>query len=199
MSKRVFLTENEKLAQNIVAANDGVMSMAGAERIEDIYEREKANKFNEQVDAYADKLAEHTKKLHDTAESVGLNFEAIEIKPMFARILIKPFEQNPFQRIVIDKKTNIVTDTGGLAPEYFNRDKGKNEVMEQMLIVGAIQEVGPEVKYLVPGDVVMYRKETAMPVPFYKQGLVCIAESQVVAVINEGLEARFEEIKKNGN
>lgn len=67
-----------------------------------------------------------------------------------------------------------------------------------MIITGAIQEVGPEVKYLQVGDVIMYRKETAMPVPFYKQGLMCIAENQVIAVVNEGLEKRFNKIKEDG-
>ena len=38
-----------------------------------------------------------------------------------------------------------------------------------------------------------------MPVPFFKQGLMCIAETQVIAVVNEGLEARFAEINSENS
>jgi hypothetical protein len=40
----------------------------------------------------------------------------------------------------------------------------------------------------------MYRKETAMPVPFYKQGFYTIAENQAICVVNEGLTERFDKI-----
>lgn len=195
--QRVFMTEQEKMAQDMVGQNSVNFNMSEG-NIEDIFQREKSKKFNEQVDKYAEELTEHVKNLQDVAERLGANMEEVEIKPMFNRILIKPFSQNPFQRIVIDTKSNLVIDTGGLAPEHFNQDSGKQEKDEQMIITGAIQEVGPEVKYLQVGDVIMYRKETAMPVPFYKQGLMCIAENQVIAVVNEGLEKRFNKIKEDG-
>lgn len=190
--QRMFMTENEKMAQNILK-DTGVNFNMSEGKIEDILQREKSKKFNEQVDKYAEELEQHVTNLQDVAENLGVNMESIEIKPMFNRILIKPFSQNPFQRIVIDEKSKLIVDTGGLAPEHFNQDNGKQEKDEQYIIVGAVQEVGPEVKYLIPGDVVMYRKETAMPVPFYKQGFMCLAENQIIAVVNEGLEERFKD------
>ena len=190
--QRMFMTESEKMAQNILK-DTGVNFNMSEGKIEDILQREKSKKFNEQVDKYAEELEQHVTNLQDVAENLGVNMESIEIKPMFNRILIKPFSQNPFQRIVIDEKSKLIVDTGGLAPEHFNQDNGKQEKDEQYIIVGAVQEVGPEVKYLIPGDVVMYRKETAMPVPFYKQGFMCLAENQIIAVINEGLEKRFKD------
>lgn len=195
-NSRMLLTEEEKLAQNLVGF-DGTITNMGENKIEDMFEKERARKFNDQVDAYADRLEKHVNELQQTSENLGVNMELIEIKPMFNRILIKPFKQNPFQRIRYNE-SGLIIDTGGLAPEFKNMDNGRIEEMEQMIITGAVQEVGPEVKYIVPGDVIMYRKETAMPVPFYKQGLMCIAETQVVAVINEGLEQRFNNIKENG-
>lgn len=194
MAQRMIMTQDEKMAQDIIGT-DGTSFHMGEARIEDLFEREKARKFNNQVDDYADRLEKHVEDLKESSENLG-NIENIEIKPMFNRILIIPFKQNPFQRIKIEN--GIITDMGGLAPEFKNMDNGRIEQMEQMIITGAVQEVGPEVKYIVPGDVIMYRKETAMPVPFFKQGLMCIAETQVIAVVNEGLGARFNEIK-NGN
>lgn len=192
--KRVIMTQEEKMAQDVLGT-DGTNFNMGEAKIEDLFEKENARKFNNQVDNYADKLEKHVEGLKQVSENLG-NIESVEIKPMFNRILITPFKQNPFQRIKIEN--GIITDMGGLAPEFKNMDNGRIEEMEQMIITGAVQEVGPEVKYIVPGDVIMYRKETAMPVPFFKQGLMCIAETQVIAVVNEGLENRFNEIK-NGN
>lgn len=194
MDKRVLMTQDEKMAQDIFGT-DGISFNMAENRIEDLFEKEKARKFNLQVDEYAERLEKHVEGLKEVANNLG-DISNVEIKPMFNRILITPFKQNPFQRIKVEN--GIITDMGGLAPQFKNMDNGRIEEMEQMIITGAVQEVGPEVKYIVPGDVIMYRKETAMPVPFFKQGLMCIAETQVIAVVNEGLETRFNGIK-NGN
>ncbi len=194
MDKRVLMTQDEKMAQDIFGT-DGISFNMAENKIEDLFEKEKARKFNSQVDEYAERLEKHVEGLKEVANNLG-DISNVEIKPMFNRILITPFKQNPFQRIKVEN--GIITDMGGLAPQFKNMDNGRIEEMEQMIITGAVQEVGPEVKYIVPGDVIMYRKETAMPVPFFKQGLMCIAETQVIAVVNEGLETRFNEIK-NGN
>lgn len=194
MDKRVIMTQDEKMAQDIFGT-DGINFNMAENKIEDLFEKEKARKFNSQVDEYAERLEKHVEGLKEVANNLG-DISNVEIKPMFNRILITPFKQNPFQRIKVEN--GIITDMGGLAPQFKNMDNGRIEEMEQMIITGAVQEVGPEVKYIVPGDVIMYRKETAMPVPFFKQGLMCIAETQVIAVVNEGLETRFNEIK-NGN
>lgn len=195
------MTEEEKMAQNIVGLNNDNLqfNMSSGEKIEDMLQREKSRKFNEQVDKYAEELKSHVDGLQQVAENMGADMSLIEIKPLFNKILIKPFAQNPFQRIVIDKKSNIVIDTGGLPPEHFDTNKGTQEKDEQNIIVGAIQEVGPDVKYLIPGDIVMYFKGSAMPVPFYKQGFWCMSETQVIAVVNESLEKRFNGIKNGGN
>ena len=193
-NKRILMTQEEKMAQDIFGTEGTNFNMA-EHKIEDLIEKEKTRKFNSQVDEYTERLEKHVEGLKQAGEQLG-DISNVEIKPMFNRILITPFKQNPFQRIKVEN--GIITDMGGLAPQFKNMDNGKIEEMEQMIITGAVQEVGPEVKYIVPGDVVMYRKETAMPVPFFKQGLMCLAETQIIAVVNEGLEDRFNRIK-NGN
>lgn len=194
-NKRILMTPDEKAAQDMVGMNNTSFTMAQENRIEEILKKEETRKYNEQFDQYADRLEKHVQGLKDVSDELGTDIEKIEIKPMFNRILILPLAQNPFQRIKTSK-SGIIVDAGGFAPEFTNPDTGKVEQMEQMIITGVIQEVGPEVKYLMPGDVVMYRKETAMPVPFFKQGLVCLAETQVVSVVNEGLEERFKNVRK---
>lgn len=193
---RLDLTENEKLAQSIVGLeSDGIrMNMAEDRSIENMIERERASKFNDQVDEYIEKFDKHANLLKEYAESFNDNMNSIEIKPMFARILVKPFEQNPFQKIR-KSDSGLIIDTGGLAPQYKNSDTGEWEEEKQFIITGTVVDCGPDVKYLSQGDVVFYRTDTSVPVPFFRQGLVSLAENQIIAVVNEGLTDRFNERK----
>lgn len=193
---RLGLTENERIAQNIVGLNTDSLNFNMSEgNIGDIIQREKQNKFNGMVDEYVDKLNAHTEALRRSTEQLGYDITKLEIKPTFNRILITLFEKNPFQKITVNK-SGIITDTGGLNPTYKNTDSGEIEEAKQMIIVGVIQEVGPDVKYAKVGDTVFVDRDSARPVPFYKQGLHCISEQQVIAIVNEGLENRFEKIRE---
>lgn len=191
---RTKLTENEKIAQTIVGLETDSVNFHMAEgSVNDILEREKQNKFNDSVDAYVNRLSEHTKALKESTEKLGYDVTKLEIKPTFNRILITLFDKNPFQKITTTK-SGIITDLGGLNPTYKNTDSGEVEEAEQIIIVGVVQEVGPDVKYIQPGDTVFLDKNSVRPIPFFKQGLHCIGEQQIIAVVNEGLEDRFKEI-----
>lgn len=192
MSKKVQMTNDEKMAQDILGMDGVVMNMSKENHIENLIQQEKARKYNDQVEAYADRFAKHVEDMKESSESLA-DIENIEIKPMFSRILILPLKQNPFQRIKIEN--GIVTDLGGFAPNFTNPDTGKEDVMEQSIRTGVVQEIGPEVKYIVPGDVVFYRKEALLPIPFFKQGLWLIDEKSVLTIVNSGLEDRFNNIK----
>lgn len=193
---RLELTESEKIAQSIVGLeSEGIrMNMADNQSIEEMIDREKAVKFNDQVDKYIEKFDKHANILKEYAESFNENMNSIEIKPMFARILVKPFEQNPFQKIK-RSDSGIIIDMGGMAPTYKSSDTGEWEEEKQFIVTGTVIDCGPDVKYLNQGDVVFYRVDTSVPVPFFRQGLVSLAENQIIAVVNEGLTDRFNEKK----
>lgn len=195
---RLGLTENERIAQQIVGLNNEHLNFNMAEgTIGDMIQREKTNKFNDKVEEYVDKLQAHTEALRASTEKLGYDITKLEIKPTFNRILITLFEKNPFQKITTTK-SGLITDMGGMAPTYKNTDSGEIEEAKQMIIVGVIQEVGPDVKYAKVGDTVFIDRGSARPVPFYKQGFHCISEQQIIAIVNEGLEDRFEKIKEDG-
>lgn len=192
MNERIKFTNDEKLAMK---TTEGTMfNMGTSQSIEDLINQEKAYKFNEELDKIAEKFEDSRKKLEENAEAFGESIANIEIKPMFSRILVKPLAQNPFQRIKIEN--GIIVDAGVLTPKAeLNPMTGKYEEPKEFIVTGAVQEVGPEVKYLQPGDVIYYRVDTAVPVPFFKQGLWSLSESQIIACVNEGLEARFNSVK----
>lgn len=190
---RSKLTENEKIVKNVLGTNDVVNFNMSEGRIEDIIAREKASKFNEEVDKYIERFEEHSKQRQTDLETVAEDISNVEIKPMFSRIIVVPFKHNPFQK-VRQTESGIILDLGGLTPQHFNTDKGETEDDKPDVITGAVQEVGPEVKYIKPGDVVFYREPTAIPVPFFKQGYWSLAENQIIAVVNQGLTERFNNI-----
>lgn len=192
---RIKMTENEQIAANVLGLDSNYTSINMGERsIDNMIQREKANKFNNEVEKYNAQLEENQKTFEETQSQVAYDINRAEIKPMFARLIIKPFKVNPFQKMEV--KGSIIVDAGGYTPHAeLNPMTGKYEEQKQFIITGYVVEVGPEVKYLQEGDVVYYRVDTAVPVPFLKQGLVSINENQVIAVVNEGLTERFNYIK----
>lgn len=192
MEEKPILTEKEKVALKIAGESTSrIMDMAG-NTADDVIAERNTKKFNEQVDRYVEKFEEHSTNLDDFAKKVNDNVEKIEIMPIGNYVLCKVFQENPFQRIVRDSKSGLIIDLGGQKPEYKNTDNGQIEEEEQFIKVGVVQEVGPECKFLEPGDTIMWTKPSAVPVPFYKQGLVLVNETRALVTINEGLKERFD-------
>ena len=194
MEQHPILSENEKLAINVAGESTTRIVTLDGKTADDIIEERNIKNFNKQVDDYVEKLNEHSKKLEDYSKELSNNIENIEIMPIGNYVLTKEFSENPFQRIVRDK-SGIIVDLGGLAPQYKNTDNGQIEEEENIIRVGVIQEVGPECKWCREGDTIMYTKMSAVPVPFYKQGLVLVNETRVLVTINEGLKERFNKNK----
>lgn len=195
--ERSKFTANEKIVKDLVGTKDVVNFNMAEGRIEDILAREKATKFNEEVDQYIERFEKHTEQRKKDLESISEDISNVEIKPMLSRIIFIPFEQNPFQKIR-QTETGIILDIGGLNPQHFNTDTGEEEDDKPDIVTGAVQEVGPRTKYIKPGDVIYYRQPTAVPVPFFKQGFWSVDESQVIAVVNSGLTDRFNNVTENG-
>ena len=189
-------TEKGKIANNILGLETDAKTFAmDKDNIDNIVKTEAVNKFNEQVDEYTERFNKYNDTLEKEAERLTDTFEKLEIKPFGQYVLIKPFAQNPFQRI--KKEGNIITDLGGLVPLYKSNETGQIEEEEPFIHVGTVVEIGPDVRYLEQGDVVMWTAPTELPIPFYKQGLVTVFEPNIKAIINEGLQARFDRIKNN--
>ena len=196
MSERLYLTENEKLAQDAIGLGDHLKFNMQENNIDTLIKKEKANKFNSQVDAYKEALEENNKKTEQAQNEVQYDIEKAELKPMFSRIIVKPLAHNPFQKVQM--QGSLIVDAGGYTPHAeLNPISGQYEEQKEFIVTGCVVEVGPETKYLKEGDVVYYRRDTVVPVPFFKQGLVSLAENQVIAVVAESLSERFKNTKDN--
>ena len=192
---RLYSTENEKIAKELLGIDSNFTSVNMKENsLDSLIKKEKASKFNSEVEKYNEKLEQNNKDFEESRDKVEYDISKAEIKPMFSRILVQPFKVNPFQKIKVEN--GLIIDTGGYTPHtQLNEQTGRYEEQKQFIVTGCVVEVGPEVKYLKEGDVIFYRVDTAVPVPFFKQGFVSLAESQIIAVVNEGLQDRFNNIK----
>ena len=192
---RLYTTEKEKIAREMLGTDSNFTSVNMKENsIDALVQKEKSRKFNSEVEQYNEQLEKNNKNFNESQEKIGYDINKAEIKPMFTRVLVQPFKVNPFQQMKVEK--GLIIDTGGYTPHaQFNEQSGRYEEQKQFIVTGCVIEVGPEVRYLKEGDVIYYRVDTAVPVPFFKQGFVSLAENQIIAVVNEGLQERFDNIK----
>ena len=186
-------TEKERIARTV---SDGQIFYRDKTTVDDLVREQAKEKFNNQVEEYVQKLDDHAALLKQYQESLCEDLNKLEIKAIGAGLLIKPFDENPFQ--VIKREGAIITDLGGMKPTYKSRETGEWEEEEQFIHVGTVIDSGPACKWIEEGDIVMWRKVSETPVPFYKQGLVLVNEQSIMTAVNEGLSARFNNIQNNG-
>jgi hypothetical protein len=166
--ERTNLNSNEKVAREVTGIeSDAKHFVLNDKRADDILANEAAQKFNTKVDEYVNDFNEHASKLQEFANYINSNVEHIEIMPIYNYVLIKPFSENPFQRIV-KSDSGIILDLGGQKPKFKNQDNGEVEEEEQFIHVGTVLEAGKECKYVKQGDTVMWTRVSEVPVPFYK-------------------------------
>lgn len=192
------MNSNEKIALMTTGIEgEGQHFVINGESADKILLKEKQLKFNTAVDEYVDKFEKHNQALNEYAKTLSEDINGLEIMPMGNYALIKPFEQNPFQQIKVSN-SGIITDLGGQPITYKSNETGEFEEEQQFIKVGTVIETGYKCEYLKEGDIVFYTIASECMVPFFKQGFVVVAESRIMAVVNEKLTERRETLR-NGN
>jgi len=175
-----------------------MFDMSGGKDLKEVALDTARDKYNERVQSYMDKLNEREKFIEEYTKGLTDDLNKLEIKPLYEGVLIKELAQNPFQKI--EKVGKLIMVSGGLAPiENKSHETGEWEEEESFIHYGVVQEVGPTCKYLKEGDVVMWRKPSETPVPFYGQGLVLVNEHSIMITVNIGLAERFKNLMNDGN
>ena len=162
--------------------------------LDKLADMDRRSKLQQMIDDKIEDLNKHEdllKKYHDEMVS---DLNQCEIVPAYSNVLIKPFDSNTFQQI--KKQGNLIIYTGVYTPEYKSNDSGEWEEERQTIGVATVIEVGPECKYVKPGDCVFYQNITAIPIPFYKQGFYSINEHSIMQIVNVGLTERFKNGRK---
>lgn len=190
--ERLNLNENEKLARATTGLEtDAKHFEMNTKTADNALNEEITEQFNNAVDEYVDKFNKHAEALDAYAQSIAENCNNLEIMPIGNYVLIKPFAQNPFQKIEVTE-SGLITDLGGRALSVKSNETGEYEEEEMFIHTGNVIEVGPDCQWIREGDAVMWCKPSETPVPFFRQGLVIVNENRILVTINEGLKERFE-------
>ena len=131
--------------------------------------------------SYIDKEIEKSKKIKEDAEN-------LEIMPTNGNILIRIYGKNPWEHIKTTESGLIIPMYNG---SYVSKESGEIETEVLAVKHGEVIEVGPDVRYVKPGDDIIFRNNTQLPTPFLGQSLWVVSQNNVVVVINEGLKNRF--------
>ena len=137
-----------------------------------------------------EKAAEEIKKALFEAEQnkqaeINKKIETLEMLPMMNKIILQPYPVNPYRKVV---EGSLIVDYTGA---FKNPDSGEDDKLQELVGCAKIIEVGPECKYLKPGDDVYYDTRTVYPVPFMSMGYRLTSEPQILCVLNEKLKERF--------
>lgn len=186
-----MINQNEELAMGYTGLETGAKHFAvNEESADSVLKQEAVDAFNAEVDNYVSSFNKYQEVMKEYSKSIVENCNNVEIMPIANYILIKPFAENPFQKIEVTE-SGLITDLGGKALTVKSNETGEYQEEERFIMVGNVLEVGPECKWIAEGDVVMWAKPSEVVVPFFKQGLVIVNENRIIVTVNEGLKKRF--------
>jgi hypothetical protein len=186
------LSMQEKIAREISKVDsDAVFVNMNDKSLDEHIDAMKREKWNESVQKIEDKFANHEKKLQEAADEYAKNLNEVQIMPIGNYVIVRPFTENPFQKVTVSS-SGLITDLGGMIPEYKNSDSGEYEEAEQVIKVGVVIEAGPECKWLKSGDTIMWTVMSEVVIPFYNFGFRLVNETRAICVINDDLNERFK-------
>ena len=157
---------------------------------EDASRKEAAKMHNQAVDNYKRVLDNKVQKGLQEAEEATKRMDTLEIVPINRYVLVKPFASNPFDKLE-------TTETGLIIPKmsdgrnFKNPDSGEEDTEVNLSVQATVIEVAPDCKFVKEGDIIYYRRVSAVPLPFFRQGFEVVSENSIQVVINEGLKKRF--------
>lgn len=190
---REKLSEKERIARMVSGVDTDSTFMGVDDRsLDKMIDNAERQKWNDSVKEIEDKFKDHENALQEAADNYAKNLNGVQIYPIANYVIVRPFKENPFQKVKIDEKTGLILSTGGLIPEYKRNDSGEYEEAEQVIKTGVVIQAGPECKWLKDGDTIMWAVMSEVVIPFYNFGFRLVNENRAICVINDDLEERFK-------
>lgn len=191
MEQRIVMNSNEKIARMVSGLeSDAKHFVVNGEAADKVLQREAINKYNTQVSEYEEKLNKYEAMVEDCKKEVTRDLKDLQIKPLSNYVIVKPYNENPFQQIK-RSDSGIITDLGGMTPTYKSNETGEWEEEDLMIKTGVIMEVGPDCKYAKVGDSTFWTIASEVMLPFFRQGFFVVNETRLLALINSDLDTRF--------
>ena len=173
---------------------ESAVGFAGAKSLDDATREKAIEVFNENFDKKKTIVQEQIDRELEEAKRMTEKMDSMEIVPLSTYVLVRPYANNPFEKLVEEGGILIAKPNG----EFDNPDTGEKDTEYNLSVQADVIEVGPACKYVKEGDIVYYRRACGVPIPFFRQGFEVVAEQQIHVVINEGIKERFAKLKENG-
>lgn len=132
----------------------------------------------------ANKILLETMK--EKQKEIDEKVERLELLPIANKVLILPYPENPYRKIITEGGLIIP-----LNPQFQNPESGMQDNLKEGIVCAKVIEIGPECKWLKVEDDIFLDIRTTLPVPFYDNGYRLTTEGQIMCVLNEGLKERF--------
>lgn len=168
---KFYMGNRSNANEDLYLPENEILLMAEKQRIQ--------KEIEEAKELYLKAAAEKQKEIES-------RLETLELLPMFDKIILLPYPENPYRKLV---QNGIIVDYTGT---FNNPDSGEKDKLDLFIGCAKIIEVGPMTKYLKPGDDIFYDNRTVYPVPFMSMGYKLTSETQVLCVLNDKLKERFK-------
>ena len=109
-----------------------------------------------------------------------------QIMPLYTTLIADFYDENPYE--VKESETGLKLTTG----LHESPDSGELEKKDTWYRVASVLEVGPDCKYVKPGDDVYLDVRSCRPFPFKGNIYWQAAEQNVLAVMANDLDERFK-------
>lgn len=122
----------------------------------------------------------------NTEDSNWKSTEGKHVQPNGYTVIFTKYERNPYRKSS-KSKSGLILDTGYDAHEYeFSHETGQMERNDLGIICCNVVAVGPECKYVKPGEDIYLRNVGIAPVPFGGQDYWAISEQNIICrVVND--------------
>lgn len=105
----------------------------------------------------------------------------VTIEPCYTNVIISFYDDNPYKGIcVLDSGLILGADSN---KKYKSNETGEMEDSEEYIACGKVIAVGPDCKYVKPGEDVYAVKHIATPLPFKNLGYRVINEQHIICRI----------------
>lgn len=107
------------------------------------------------------------------------------IMPIYSNVILRPYAENPYVEMQT-KEGLLLTDD-----DFDSKDSGEREKLNLIIGCAEVVDVGPDCKYVKAGDDVFYNTATVRPVPFQRQGFLLCGEQNILTIMSDDLDSRF--------
>ena len=111
---RERLSEKEKIARVVTGVDTDSTFMGVDDRsLDKMIDNAERQKWNDSVKEIEDKFKDHENALQEAADEYAKKLDGVQIYPIANYVIVRPFKENPFQKVKIDEKLKKMCDDNG--------------------------------------------------------------------------------------